>query len=246
MASIPASRARTASAARSAPSGGIGVRRDIEAAQEGRERDGGEMACGQSCDHRQGGQRATQREDGFDPLARRHDLSDNSEANRMGPDVAERALRVLDRRLAMIRRHEIRVEPGTVNAGHPAVEVGDDADQRGPSLGLGAPVRSIKASGVESEGVRTVEVGDAPSPQIGLRQRSGNRPAKADQPLRRRQLPWWRIARFDDGFGRGPRQVEETSSLVGDVVEPIEAACFADDIEEVAMFAGRGVSLMCS
>jgi hypothetical protein len=29
-------------------------------------------------------------------------------------------------------------------------------------------------------------------------------------------------------------------------VEPIEAACFADDIEEVAMFAGRGVGLMCS
>jgi hypothetical protein len=81
---------------------------------------------------------------------------------------------------ALIRHHEIRVEPGAMNAGYPTVEVGDDANQRGPSLGLGAPVRSIKASGVESEGVRTVEVGDAPSPQIGLRQRSGNRPAKAE------------------------------------------------------------------
>ena len=38
------------------------------------------------------------------------------------------------------------------------------------------------------------------------------------------------------------RQAEEASCLIGDVMEVDEATTLADDVEEVAMFAGGGVS----
>jgi hypothetical protein len=45
-------------------------------------------------------------------------------------------------------------------------------------------------------------------------------------------------------FRRGSRQVEEPSGLVGDVTEVIEGTSRANDIEEIAMFSGRGVGPM--
>ena len=42
------------------------------------------------------------------------------------------------------------------------------------------------------------------------------------------------------------RQAEEASRLIGDVVEVDQATTLADDVEKIAMFAGGGVSLMCS
>ena len=40
------------------------------------------------------------------------------------------------------------------------------------------------------------------------------------------------------------RQAEEASCLIGDVVEVDQATTLADDVEEIAMFAGGGVGLM--
>jgi hypothetical protein len=42
------------------------------------------------------------------------------------------------------------------------------------------------------------------------------------------------------------RQAEERTCLIGDILEVDQAAAFADDIEQVAMFARGGVGLMCS
>jgi hypothetical protein len=42
------------------------------------------------------------------------------------------------------------------------------------------------------------------------------------------------------------RQAEEASRFIGDLMEVGEATTLADDVEEIAMFAGGGVSLMCS
>ena len=39
------------------------------------------------------------------------------------------------------------------------------------------------------------------------------------------------------------RHAEEKPCLVGDILEVDEAAALADHVEEVAMFAGRGVTL---
>jgi hypothetical protein len=39
---------------------------------------------------------------------------------------------------------------------------------------------------------------------------------------------------------------EKGPGLVSDVLEVDEPAALADDIEEIAMLAGRGVRLMCS
>jgi len=41
-----------------------------------------------------------------------------------------------------------------------------------------------------------------------------------------------------------PRQAEETSGLVDGVVEIDKASGLSDDVEQIAMFARRGVSLM--
>lgn len=40
------------------------------------------------------------------------------------------------------------------------------------------------------------------------------------------------------------RQAEKPSCLIGDVLEIDKAAAFADDVQEIAMFAGRRVGLM--
>ena len=42
----------------------------------------------------------------------------------------------------------------------------------------------------------------------------------------------------------GARQAEERTRLIGDVLEVEQAATFADDVKQVAMFAGGGVCLM--
>jgi hypothetical protein len=39
----------------------------------------------------------------------------------------------------------------------------------------------------------------------------------------------------------GMWQAEERTRLIGDVLEVDQAAAFADDVEQVAMFAGGGV-----
>ena len=42
-------------------------------------------------------------------------------------------------------------------------------------------------------------------------------------------------------FGSGRRQAEKAPGLIGDIAKVGEAAAFADDIEQIAMIAGRGV-----
>ena len=42
----------------------------------------------------------------------------------------------------------------------------------------------------------------------------------------------------------GARQAEERTRLIGNVLEVDQAAAFADDVEQVAMFAGGGFGLM--
>ena len=48
-------------------------------------------------------------------------------------------------------------------------------------------------------------------------------------------------AAFRRGLRVGPRQAEEASGLVGDIVEIDKAAAFADDVEQIAMLACGGV-----
>jgi hypothetical protein len=42
------------------------------------------------------------------------------------------------------------------------------------------------------------------------------------------------------------REAEERTCLIGDVLEVDQAAAFPDHVEQVAMFAGGGIRLMCS
>ena len=52
--------------------------------------------------------------------------------------------------------------------------------------------------------------------------------------------------RLRRGLGVGAGQSQETAGLTGDVVEVDKATALADDIEEIAVLARSGISLMCS
>ena len=138
---------------RRALAGGIGVHGDVELAQRGGKHGGGEIACGERGDHRQGGQNAAQRQDGFDALAGCHDVLGDAEAHGMGPDVAERAPGILDRRFAVVGAAELRVEPSPMDAGDPVRQVGDGGNERRPLLDRRVRVRAVEAGGVETEGI---------------------------------------------------------------------------------------------
>jgi hypothetical protein len=43
-----------------------------------------------------------------------------------------------------------------------------------------------------------------------------------------------------------PRQAQKTARLGKDLLSSAEAARAADQVEEIAVFAGRGVGLMCN
>ena len=87
---------------------------------------------------------------------------------------------------------------------------------------------------------------DAAAAQIAVGKRAGERLRHAKQascPLRRRSTDRLVIAVV--GFSVLPpvwlRQAEEMPRLVGDVAEIDEPAGLADEIEQIAVLAGRGI-----
>ena len=84
------------------------------------------------------------------PSPASHDIARHAEADGVAEEMAHRAARRVDRRLAAAGR----VEPGAMGAGDPAVEIGDGCDHRRPGLGRRVcdPADSSSADG--SEGCR--------------------------------------------------------------------------------------------
>jgi hypothetical protein len=93
---------------------------------------------------------------------------------------------------------------------------------------------------------RTVDSLDAAIAQVGLDERPGDRLRHGEQPLRRfRRSGRGRCVRGLWGSARfRARQTEEASCLVEDVAKVDETAALADNVEEIAVFASRGVGPM--
>ena len=130
----------------------IVVADDVQAAQGCREQDGGEIGRRERCGHRHAGQGHSQLQRGFDAFA-------------CGHDVHRAALRG-DRRLAeMGRREPVRVQPGALRAGDPAIAIGDGRDQGRPSVhravGIGSVVaaRVIRYLGIALEAAQEISKG---------------------------------------------------------------------------------------
>ena len=88
------------------------------------------MRGGQACHHGQGRKQRQQREHGLDALAGGHDAGRLAEAHRVAEEMAHGAARIVNRGLAAA----VAGEPGALQAGERAVEVGDSAEKRGPAL----------------------------------------------------------------------------------------------------------------
>ena len=103
---------------------------------------------------------AAQRQHGLDAFAgHQHVVIRHAEANRVAEQVAHRTSRRVDRRLAEpYPVKAIRIEPGAVHAGDPAIEVGDAGDHRRPGLGRQVLVRPIVAARMEAQAAVVVHV----------------------------------------------------------------------------------------
>ena len=69
----------------------------------------------------------------------------------------------------------IRIEPGAVHAGDPAIEVGDAGDHRRPGLGRQVLVRPIVAARMEAQAATMVHVSYSATLQVGLNDGALNR-----------------------------------------------------------------------
>ena len=243
-ASIPAACRSVVQGRHRRVAGRIGIAGDIETAQCCREQDGGEVIGGERGDHRQGRHDAAQRQHGLDAFAGRHHVVRHTEPDAMSEEMAHRPPRRVDRRLVAAGR----VEPGAVRAGDPAVEIGDRGDQCRPGLGRCVGIGAIVAARMKPQRAACVQSRNAASAQIRFGDCARNRLRHGEEPA----CGFGRSARRRRGLvpGRPPRvgpwQAEEGSRLVERVAQAIEAAIQGDEVEQIAMFAGGGVGLMCS
>ena len=126
-----------------------------------------------------------------------------------------------------------------MHAGDVMFEVGDGGDQGRPALPGRSVVGAVVAMGMEAKPLRRRCEKDAASVKIGF----GSAPGKS---LRHRKEPSRgglarRSGRRRLGRACDAGQVEEAAGFVGNVLKAMQTARVADDVEEIAMFAGRGV-----
>ena len=160
------------------------------------------------------GSAKAQRQHRLDALADREGVARRAEADGMAEEIAHRAARRLDRRLA----EPVRREPGAVRPGDGAGEIGDGGDHRRPGLDRRTVVRAVVAPWMKPQRARIVNGPDAATAEIRLDERPADRPRHGDQPPR----GLGRAGR-DGRAGRPPRfgarQAQEAPCLVGGVAE---------------------------
>jgi hypothetical protein len=102
--------------------------------------------------------------------------------------------------------------------------------------------RAVIAVGVKAERSIGTKLGDRPSAQIFGSKRAEERLCRCQQTpsrLRRSGRRLWR-SRISGHLGRR-RQAQESTRLIQRLAKPRMAAARGDDVEEIAMIAGRGI-----
>ena len=162
------------------------------------------MIGGECGDHGQGRHDAAQRQHGLDAFAGRHHVVRHTEPDPMSEKMAHCPPRRVDRRLVAAGR----VEPGTVRAGDPAVEIGDRGDQCRPGLGRCVGIGAIVAARMKPQGTACVQSRNAASAQIRFgdcarnRLRHGEETACGFGRSARRRRGSCRVVRPRSGRGR--------------------------------------------
>ena len=212
----------------------IVVPRDDHARDAGRRRERAEAAGGErrrGADLRQGRDEGQHR---LDPLAddERSEAvaGDGAEADRMTEDPPERLARVRDARLG----GPSRIEPGALHAEDGAVFAGDGGDQRREPAHRRA--FAIAKLGVIAQR-REAAARQPASVQVALGMAAGDGAALPPQAARR----FGGVVGAAAARGRRSRQGEEGARLVERRAQRRRAGAVADEVEEVAVLAGRGV-----
>jgi hypothetical protein len=162
---------------------GVAFDGDVETAQCRRERCGGKMVGRAGRDHRQGMHGEAQRQNGLNALAgdeSRRRLCRAAKADSMAKQRPQSAARCFDRRLV----EAIGSEPGAMNRGEDALDVGDGRDQGGEGAGRVGGVSDdaalcavipIVTALMEAKRARVVKRWDSEGVEIAHREPSGDR-----------------------------------------------------------------------
>ena len=223
-----------------AAAGRIAILRDVEASNGRGQQQGGEMGRGESGGDRKGGHGGSQRERRLQAFARDQHVVGNAVAHGVAEEIAHGALGSFDGSFAeAVRIEAVGIEPGAMHAGDVMFEVGDGGDQGRPALPGRYVVGPVIAMGVEAKPLRRRCEKDAPPKEIGFGCASGKELRHSKEPSRGRLARHSARRRLGRAFDAG--QVEEAAGFVGHVLKAMQTARLADDVEEIAKFAGRGV-----
>ena len=155
--------------------------------------------------------------------------------------MTEGAARIGERRLG----RPPWIEPGALDAGDIAVDIGDGSKQRRPAFERSMrPALAIVDRRVIAQGGPVEPCGDATGAQIGLGRRAGNGAAGMKQAARRfgrAARCWWHMTEIRRRWDRGTWQGEKAARFVHRLAKIAQVAVEADQVEEIAMLAGRGV-----
>jgi hypothetical protein len=131
-----------------------------------------------------------------------------------------------------------------MRAGDLAGEVSDGCDQCRPDLSRLVGVRPVIAARVKTQCTGLVQSRNAAFAQVRLCDGAPDRLRHSEQAARgfgrtgrcRRLFP-----SLATGRRLGPRQAEKPPGLMDDIVEVDEAAALSDNVEQIAVLAGRCV-----
>ncbi len=154
--------------------------------------------------------------------------------------MTEGAARIGERRLV----GSPWIEPGALDAGDIAVEIGDGGKQRRPAFERSVLRLAVVDRRVIAQGGPVEPSGDATGAQIGFGRCAGKRAAGSEQAARRfgrAARCWWRMTEIRRRWDRGTWQGEKAARFVHGLAEIAQVAVEADQVKQIAMLAGRGV-----
>jgi hypothetical protein len=143
----------------------------------------------------------------------------------------------------------VRIEPGAMHARDASGAVGGSGDQSREGSRQRIIALTVIATRMKTESAGVDDCGiEATMPEIGVGQRAGDRPRYGEQTARR----VGRTARCRRRSSRGGRgdvgqgQAQKRARLIHRVADRRQTAIERDEIEEVAVFVGGGIGLMCN
>src|SRR5262249_16742429 len=142
----------------------------------------------------------------------------------------------------------IRIEPCAMHTGDSAIKVGDASYHRRPGLGRQVLIGAIIAAWVEAQAATMVHVGYSSTLQVSRNDGTVDRTRDRKQPSsgllrsgRHGRTTW-----LCDKYRFIAWQFQKAPRLLGDLAKVTKPEASADNVEEIAMLACRGIGPLTS